>query len=60
MALRYEKKNGKILIIGPKSEIARYRKQVLEPRERARKAGLRMKAAGEKRAAEGETGGSCR
>lgn len=51
MALRYEKKNGKILIIGPKSEIARYRKQVVEPRERARKAGLRMKAAGEKRAA---------
>lgn len=57
MALRYEKKNGKILIIGPKSEIARYRKQVLEPRERARKAGLRMKAAGEKRAAEAKAEG---
>ncbi len=52
MALRYEKKNGKIFIIGSKSEIAKYRKQVVEPRERARKTGLRMKAAGEKRAAE--------
>lgn len=57
MALRYEKKNGKILIIGPKSEIARYRKQVVEPRERARKAGLRMKAAGEKRVAEAKAEG---